>query len=123
MDLQSFIIKTKVQVQQWRNYTSCDIIVNPLRNSSKCQLTLIDFTLSKPRRFYSSMWNPLGMKGLNAWRQFCFPYRKFSQRDCAQEHKSQRPNNPTQNSACIIFCYQVQLLLLTNRLAYKLIYR
>ena len=27
-------------------------------------LTLIDFTLSNNRRFYSSMWNPSGVKGL-----------------------------------------------------------
>ena len=29
-------------------------------------MTLIDFTLSNPRRFYSSMGNPLVVKGLKA---------------------------------------------------------
>ena len=32
--------------------------------SLPCQLALIDFTLSNARRFYSSMGNPLGVKGL-----------------------------------------------------------
>ena len=30
-------------------------------------MALIDFTLSSARRFYSSMENPLGVKGLNRW--------------------------------------------------------
>ena len=30
----------------------------------ECQLALIDFTLSHARRFYSSVGNPLGRKGL-----------------------------------------------------------
>jgi len=30
----------------------------------ECQMALIDFTLSNARRFYSSMGNPLGWKGL-----------------------------------------------------------
>ena len=30
----------------------------------ECQMALIDFTLSNARRFYSSMGNPLGLKGL-----------------------------------------------------------
>ena len=31
----------------------------------ECQMALIDFTLSNARRFYSSMGNPLGLKGLS----------------------------------------------------------
>ena len=30
----------------------------------ECQMALVDFTLSNARRFYSSMGNPLGLKGL-----------------------------------------------------------
>ena len=33
-------------------------------SSHECQMALIDFTLSNARRFYSSMGNPLGWKGL-----------------------------------------------------------
>ena len=33
-------------------------------SSHECQLALIDFTLSNARRFYSSMGNPLELKGL-----------------------------------------------------------
>ena len=34
-------------------------------SSYECQMALIDFTLSNARRFYLSMGNPLGWKGLN----------------------------------------------------------
>ena len=33
-------------------------------------MALIDFTLSNARRFYSSMGNPLGWKGLKQWDFF-----------------------------------------------------
>ena len=35
-------------------------------------MTLIDFTLSNARRFYSSMWNPLAVKGLKGGIQLPF---------------------------------------------------
>ena len=35
-------------------------------------VTLIDFTLSNARRFYSSMWNPLAVKGLKDGIQLPF---------------------------------------------------
>ena len=35
-------------------------------------MALIDFTLSDARRFYSSMGNPLGWKGLKAWFSIFF---------------------------------------------------
>ena len=31
-------------------------------------MALMDFTLSNARRFYSSMGNPLGVKGLTTWK-------------------------------------------------------
>ena len=34
----------------------------------KCQMALINFTLSNARQFYSSMGNPLGWKGLTTWK-------------------------------------------------------
>ena len=38
-------------------------LVQPF-NSPKCQVSLIDFTLSNARRFYTSMGNASGVKGL-----------------------------------------------------------
>ena len=39
-------------------------------------MALIDFTLSNARRFYSSMGNPLGLKGLKAFSRV-FMFVKF----------------------------------------------
>ena len=37
-------------------------------------MALVDFTLSNARRFYSSMGNPLGLKGLNLIQNFVILY-------------------------------------------------
>ena len=62
------------QINEWMNEMQWIIIIVNDTNSwfhespfSSCefQMALIDFTLSNARRFYSSMGNPLGGKGLN----------------------------------------------------------
>ena len=46
-------------------------------SSHECQLALTDFTLSNARRFYSSMGNSLGVKGLTTWKSQKLPVNPF----------------------------------------------
>ena len=49
------------------NVATDEVLCSPF-NAHKCQLILIDFTLSNARQFYLSMGNPSGVKGLNAFK-------------------------------------------------------
>ena len=52
------------------NNNDINIYVNPLTAVGARRALILDFTLSNTRRFYSSMGNPLAVKGLITERMF-----------------------------------------------------
>ena len=59
----------KSSVNQWKWHNASKIVLKPF-SSYECQMALIDFTLiqSNARRFYSSLGNPLRVKGSTTWK-------------------------------------------------------
>ena len=73
LDFQAFISQQRARVSSARSLSLCKIPafnshIKPCLTLSLPIVPLIDFTLSNARRFYLSMGNPTGLKGLTSTR-------------------------------------------------------